>query len=60
MITDLNSYRHKQKITLLNKLVKDLMAIRSEIRELKLDECQLRHDIKELAKELDHLEKAEF
>ncbi|GAB6180477.1 hypothetical protein JCM14036_17960 [Desulfotomaculum defluvii] len=53
MITDINSYRHKQKLTRINELVKELMAIRAEISELRLEECQLRSTIKELARELD-------
>ncbi|MDO7785971.1 hypothetical protein [Desulforamulus aquiferis] len=57
MITDINSYRHKQKLTLLNKLVKELMTVRSEVRRLKIEECQLRTEIKLLARDLDELEK---
>lgn len=53
MITDINYYRHKQKITRINELIKDLMDIRAEISELRLEECQLRGTIKELARELD-------
>lgn len=53
MITDINSYRYKQKMAELNKKVKKLMVLRSEIRGLKLEECQLRQEIKQLALELD-------
>lgn len=53
MITDINAYRHKQKLAHINELVKHLMAIRTEIRKLKIEECQLRHTIKELTQELD-------
>ncbi|WP_041274600.1 hypothetical protein [Desulforamulus reducens] len=53
MITDINTYRHKQKITRINELIKELMTIRSKIRGLKIEESQLRDTIKELAKELD-------
>ncbi|WP_169843610.1 hypothetical protein [Desulforamulus ferrireducens] len=52
MITDINSYRNKQKLEHINELVKELMAIRAEIGRLKLEECQLKAHIKELTKEL--------
>ncbi|MEG6523519.1 hypothetical protein [Desulfotomaculum sp. 1211_IL3151] len=52
MITNINSYRQKQKITRINGLIKELMAIHAEISELILEESQLRRTIKELAKEL--------
>ncbi|MEW6064336.1 hypothetical protein P378_04745 [Desulforamulus profundi] len=53
MITDLNSYRHKQKLAHINELVKHLTAVRADIRRLKMEECQLRNTIRELAQELD-------
>lgn len=52
MITDINSYRHRQKLEHINELVKELMAVRTEIGKLKLEECQLRANIKELTQEL--------
>ena len=52
MITDINSYRHRQKLQHINELVKDLMEVRTEIGRLKLEECQLRTNIKELTQEL--------
>lgn len=53
MITDLNSYRHKQKLDQINQMVKELMNIRSEIRRLRIEENQLRNNIREMAQELD-------
>lgn len=53
MITNINSYRQKQKLTHINGLIKELMAIRAEINELMLEESQLRSTIKELAKEFE-------
>ncbi|SHE86314.1 hypothetical protein [Desulforamulus putei] len=53
MITDINSYRHKQKLAHINELVKQLMAVRVDIRRLKIKECQLRNTIRELAQELE-------
>lgn len=53
MITNINSYRQKQKITRINGLIKELLAVRAEITELRFMESQLRSTIKELAKELE-------
>lgn len=52
MITDINSYRNRQKLEHVNELVKDLMAVRTQIGKLKVEECQLRAHIKELTQEL--------
>lgn len=53
MITDINSYRHKQKITHINELIKELMAVRAEIGRLRIEECQVRNAIRSLARELE-------
>ena len=52
MITDLTSYRHKQKLDQINQMVKDLMNIRADIRRLRIEESQLRSSIREMAEEL--------
>ncbi len=52
MITDINSYRNRQKLEHVNELVKELMAVRTQIGKLKVEECQLRAQIKELTQEL--------
>ena len=53
MITDLNAYRCKQKFIHINGLIKQLMAVRADLQRLKIEEYQLRHAIKELARELE-------
>lgn len=53
MITDLNTYRHKQRLDQIDQMVKELMSIRAEIRRLRIEENQLRNNIREKAQELD-------
>ncbi|GAB6157775.1 hypothetical protein JCM39194_09750 [Desulfotomaculum varum] len=52
MVTDIRSYRHKQKIAHINELVKQLMLVRSDIQRLRIEEEQLRNAIRELANDL--------
>lgn len=53
MITDLNSYRYKQRLAHINNLIKQLMVVRADLRKLKVEECELRNAIRELARDLE-------
>ncbi|CCO06985.1 hypothetical protein [Desulforamulus hydrothermalis] len=52
MVTDIRTYRHKQKLAHINELIKQLMLVRSDIQRLKIEEERLKNAIRDLTKEL--------